>query len=108
MLSRQNNTSAWRLKLGLLSTVVLLMMTLPALNACAEKPQTENDPVAELVRLRDANAFLLDYADELTVELDACEKLLEIQESPPCDDGFPWVEIVVSVAVGVAVGAVLD
>ena len=87
---------------------VWLVVMNPAWSASA---QSENpvDPVKELIDLRAERDELLDIADELTVELNKCSELLEMaEENPPECDGFPWLEVVVSLAVGAAIGAIVD
>ena len=79
--------------------VIGLMILLPSVgSASSEKPQSEKqlDPLSEL--------FYLDTIDALTVDLAECKEALELTENPPeCDDGFPWLVVIVSLAAGYVV-----
>ena len=96
-----------KLSLALLCVSALLAATPSVSQDLEQKPKSEL--IVEILELRADRTFLLDTADELTVELAACNELLEIQESPPCDDGFPWTVAGISLLVGaVAYSLVAD
>lgn len=96
----------------LVSAVLVLMTSGCSVYAESPKLDTErskDDLIAELLYLRADKAFLLDAADELTVDLEACEKLLEMErENPPECDGFPWLEVACGAIVGGATVLLLD
>lgn len=72
-----------------------------AWNASAQSTGTVTPPSDELLILRAEKAFLLTTADDLTVRLESCEKLLAMAEENPSEcDGFPWVEVIISALVG--------
>ena len=71
-------------------------------SASDEKPQSEKklDPIEEL--------FYLDTIDALTVDLEACQKKVELLEDPPECDGPSWVWYVVAAGVGYILNDLLD
>ena len=84
-------------------------MTLTGSLSFAQSPRTVTLPEAELLKLRDDRAFLLDLGDELTVDLAACREELELaRENPPECSGFPWLECVVSALVGAVTYSLVD
>jgi hypothetical protein len=92
-----------RLVIG--SKIALMILLMSVGTAYAEKPQgapSETiDPVAEL--------FYLDTIDALTVDLEACQEMLELKEDPPeCERSFPWLVVVVAVAAGYVAKDLLD
>lgn len=113
-----NTRGLWRSLSWLLMSGLMVLM----LNACpayAKRPTSDKGPanshvdvVKELVDLRADKAFLMDYADNLTVKLEATKELLilcEDQEAVVCpDDGPPWTAIIVSALAGGLVVALLD
>lgn len=95
---RMSSGGVLKLSLVLLCVSALLVPMKSASQDLEEKPKSEL--IEEILELRADRSFLLDTADDLTVRLDGCEELLELTESPPCEDGFPWLVAGVSVLVG--------
>lgn len=75
--------------------VIGLMILLPSVGSASdEKPKPTLSPVEEM--------FYLDRIDDLTTQRDYWVERyeLDIKERPECESGFPWVEVVVALAVG--------
>jgi hypothetical protein len=89
----------WLCVIGLM---IVLTSDVSASSEKPEKPQSGTiDPALELI--------YLDRIDRLTVDLEACEKALEIKEDPPeCKTGFPWAWVLGALVTGYIVNDIVD